>query len=396
VTRIDRYILVLFVRTVVVCYLSLSGIFIVFHAFTALDDLIEQTSRGDSLPIVLAKFYGPYLLLLFDMTGAVITLMAFLFTAGWLRRTGELTATLSAGVSHGRLMRPMVIATAAIILLQLFSREMFIPRFRDSLDMKAKQLAGDIEQPVSPTYDQITGVLIEGETLTMATGTIDQPNLRLYADFGEVGDLILADQAIWVDPDDPATLMEASEHLGARPIEPPRAGYLVRGVTRPESIDSCPSRSVLDVPTLLTAKDTNWLAAGECFLMTTVDPVMLQTNETGTRLASVVELGTRLRNPAVESSLALRVFLHERIVRAPLDFALVMLVLPLVVNVRGRKLFVLIGMAFWIVVGFFALKTLAGTLGSNGIWVGPAVAAWIPLLVIGPIAYVRLRQVQTV
>lgn len=392
-TRIDRYILVLFLRTVLVCYLSLSGIFIVFHAFTALDDLIAQTSQGDSLPIVLAKFYGPYLLLLFDMTGAVITLMAFLFTAGWLRRTGELTATLSAGVSHGRLLRPMVIATFVIITLQLFSREMFIPRFRDSLDMKAKQLAGEIEQPVSPTYDQITGVLIEGETLTMATGTIEQPNLRLYADYGEVGDLILAEEAVWIDPDDPATLQ--ADPL-ARSWNPPRAGYLVRGVTRPESIDSFPSQSVLGAQTLLTANDTDWLDAGECFLITTVDPVMLQTNETGTRMASVVELGTRLRNPAVESSLALRVFLHERIVRAPLDFALVMLVLPLVVNVRGRKLFVLIGMAFWIVLGFFVLKTLAGTLGSNGIWVGPAVAAWIPLLVIGPIAYVRLRQVQTV
>jgi lipopolysaccharide export system permease protein len=146
----------------------------------------------------------------------------------------------------------------------------------------------------------------------------------------------------------------------------------------------------------MTAADQTWLAANECFVVTKVPPNMLQTNETGTRLASVMELGARVRNPAVDSSLSLRVLLHERIVRAPLDFALVLLVLPMVVNRRDRKLFVLIGSAFGLVLGFFALKTLAGTLGSNGVLVTPAIAAWIPLLVIGPFAYVRLRAVQTV
>ena len=54
------------------------------------------------------RYYGPYMLLLFDWTGAIIALIAFLFTIGWLRRTGELTAILSAGISHGRILRPMI------------------------------------------------------------------------------------------------------------------------------------------------------------------------------------------------------------------------------------------------------------------------------------------------
>lgn len=101
-------------------------------------------------------------------------------------------------------------------------------------------------------------------------------------------------------------------------------------------------------------------------------------------------------NPSVHSSLSLRVLLHERIVRPPLDFALIMLGLPLVVNRRGRNLFVMVGAAMLTVLAFFMIKTLAGTMGGSGYLLSPTMAAWVPLMVIGPLAYVRLRDVQVV
>ncbi len=51
-TQIDRYILTLFFRTVLVCFLSLAGVFVVFHAFTNMDQLLDQTRNGDSLVAV--------------------------------------------------------------------------------------------------------------------------------------------------------------------------------------------------------------------------------------------------------------------------------------------------------------------------------------------------------
>jgi lipopolysaccharide export system permease protein len=107
-----------------------------------------------------------------------------------------------------------------------------------------------------------------------------------------------------------------------------------------------------------------------------------------------MELADRVRNPAVHSSAGVHVLLHERILRAPLDFALIMLGLPMVVNRRGRNLFVMIGLCTATVLLFFALKTVAGYMGGNGYLLSPTMAAWVPLLVIGPIAYVRLRDVQ--
>ena len=45
---------------------------------------------------------------------------------------------------------------------------------------------------------------------------------------------------------------------------------------------------------------------------------------------------------------------------------------------------------------YFVLKMAAGALGGSGYLLSPAMAAWLPLLVFGPVAYMRLREVQTV
>jgi lipopolysaccharide export system permease protein len=92
----------------------------------------------------------------------------------------------------------------------------------------------------------------------------------------------------------------------------------------------------------------------------------------------------------------LQVLLHERIIRPPLDFALILLGIPLVVNRRGRNLFVMVGAAMATVLAFFMIKSMAGAMGGSGYLLTPALAAWVPLLVIGPVAYVRFRDVQLI
>ena len=86
-------------------------------------------------------------LLLFDWTGAIIALMAFLFTIGWLRGTRELTAMLSTGVSHGRIFKPILVASFVLVVLQLVNRELMLPKYRDVLLLKAKDLAGHMNNP---------------------------------------------------------------------------------------------------------------------------------------------------------------------------------------------------------------------------------------------------------
>jgi lipopolysaccharide export system permease protein len=176
----------------------------------------------------------------------------------------------------------------------------------------------------------------------------------------------LADTARWMDA--------TEEHP---------SGYLLDGVQRPEKIELVPSVGTKDRLVLMTGRDQIWLGARQCFFATTIHTDFLQTNQSATRMASVAELVQRVRNPAVHSSMGLKVLLHERILRLPLDYALILLGLPLVVNRHGRNMFVMIGAAMLTVVAFFAIKTLSGALGSSGY-----------LLILGPVSYLRLRDVQ--
>ncbi|KAA5546184.1 LptF/LptG family permease [Roseiconus nitratireducens] len=379
-TKIDRYILVLFVRTVAVCFASLAGIFVVFHAFTNMNDLVDLAAqRRTGLVSVMASFYGPYLLLLFDWTGAIISLMALLFVVGWLRRTGELTATLSAGISHGRIFRSMIVAALLILLVQLASREFLLPTMRDALALKSKDLSGDDPQPILPSYDRMSGILLEGEAIRPRSNLIVAPHFRLDGDYGEFGEILAAKSAQWLSAD--------STHP---------QGYLMRGVRLPERVDQLASKKMADRVVLMTSRDHDWIQPGECFVATTINTEILQTDQSSTRLCSSAQLYRRLTNPAVHNSTATSVLLHERIVRVPLDFALFLLGLPLVVNRRGRNLFMMIGAALGTVVFFFALKTIAGAMGSGGYLISPPMAAWMPLLILGPFAYVHLREVETV
>jgi lipopolysaccharide export system permease protein len=221
VTQIDRYILVLFLRTFAVCFASLTGIFVVFHAFTNMSDLAELADeRGVAITSVMADYYGPYMLLLFDWTGAIISLMALLFVVGWMRRTGELTATLAAGISHGRIFRPMVYAAITIVLVQFASRELLLPNMRDALSMKSKDLSGDAPQPILPSYDKISGILLEGEAIRPRSKQIIHPSFRLDGDYAGFGEVIASESAQW--------LPESDQH---------GEGYLMQTVSMPPAMD---------------------------------------------------------------------------------------------------------------------------------------------------------------
>lgn len=376
-TRIDRYILTLFARTMLICFLSLGGVFVVFHAFNNLDELSQMVSNGRSVPGVLLGFYGPYMLMLFDWTASIIALMAMLFTVSWLRRSGELTALLAAGVKHGRILRPMLLLVAAVIVGQGVSREWVIPIYREVLTSKPNELREAKTQPMLPAYDKSSGILIEGDGLLPRELKILQPSFRLYATYPGFGDLIEGHSATWRD----ATAESPS-------------GYVVTGVSRPAGIAGLPAGKIGDRSVLMTQQDLPWLQDGECFVATTLDIEVLLDNPRSTRMAGMPELIRRIRNPSVHSSKDLHTLLHERMLRAPLDFCLVLMGLPLVVNRGDKQLFNMIAQALGVVLLFFGIKTLAAAMAGGGYFLSPAMAAWMPLLVLGPIAYVRYLDAQ--
>ena len=376
-TKIDRYILVLFLRTAFICFCSIAGIFIVFHAFGNMDKLSEQSHAEGSLLRAVMRMYGPYMLMLFDWTGTLIALMAFMFTMSWLRRTGELTSTLAVGISHGRLIRPMIFASLFIVSVQLVNRELILPQYRDRVSLSSKVTAQRNDLSVKACYDKINRVLIDGSLLDIDAKRIEKPRFQIDGDYSDFGDLLVADSAQWVD---------ASERLPS--------GYLIDGVTEPDHVETFASIFTQGRPVLLTSYDQSWLRPGQAYFVTSVSIDFLRTGQPTTGRATIPELISKIRNSAVYTSRGTQVLLHQRIVRMPLDFALVLMVVPLVINRKNYGLFGLVGGTMLTVLGFFLIRMAAGSLGSTGYLESPALAAWIPLLLIGPLAYVRYRGAQ--
>ena len=344
-----------------------------------MEEFVRQARTDGGLIAVMSRYYGPYILLLFDMTVAIIAMMSVLFVVGWLRHTGELTSTLAAGISHGRILRPMVIGSALLMGFQFVNREFLLPDMRDALSMKPRDLTGDAEQPILPNFDKTSAILFGGKSLKPRSKVLIQPVFDLDANYQGYGDTLAAAKAVWLPKDD--------RH---------EAGFLLQDVQQPKNINALPSIGTKTRHILMSPRDHQWIEPGQLFVVTSVTTDMLATSGSSTKLSSIVQLARRVKNPAVDTSSSVQTFLHERVIRTPLDFCLVLLGLPLVVNRKGKNLFMLIGIAVGTVLGFFFVKTLAGALGSNGYLLTPAMAAWLPLLLVGPIGYARLREVQTV
>lgn len=379
VTRIDRYILTLYLRTLLICFCSLGGIFVVFHAFSNLEALAEHAQVMGGFAYAMVDYYGPYLLVIFDSTSPILALLSLLFTIGWLRQSGELTSILAAGVRHGRILRPMLYAALVIIGIGLVNREWVLPKFRNKLGSKPAVIAGQTEQPLQPCYDRQAGVLVEGKGVIIDRDTITQPAFRLFADYQGFGHQLSASRAIW---------------KAAGPNHP--AGFLLQEVKRPARIDQLPSGRLHGKPVLFTAADHDWVAAGECFVATSVELPLLEARNASKKYAPLPELVRRVRNPAVHTSSKVRVDMHARLLRPLLDFTLVLLGLPLAVSRREKNLFVLVGNALMLVAIFFGVKSLATAMGGGGYYLSPSFAAWVPILVLTPLAYSRYHSVQDV
>ena len=62
-TKIDRYLLFLYFRVLVLCFTTVCGLMIVIHIFTNLDEFFEYSRQTDSTVVkVMVDYYGPYTL----------------------------------------------------------------------------------------------------------------------------------------------------------------------------------------------------------------------------------------------------------------------------------------------------------------------------------------------
>jgi lipopolysaccharide export system permease protein len=365
---IDRYVLRMYLRVLLVCFLSLAGLYIVIDVFTHLDELLELAAERGTLLGLLCEYYGARVLMFFDRTSALMTLVAATVVATSLQRSNELAALMGAGIPKARVVAAIIGGTFAISLLAAVNREVFIPPFRDRLMRDLQDWDGRAEKRFDPRYDNRTDILINGHHSLAAEQCIVQPTFRRQPDMGQFGSQLAAERAYY------------------RPAGNDRpGGYWLAGVQMPKNLREVASFSLEGKPVVLSPRDTPWLKTDECFVVSDVSFAQLAAGNAWRQFSSTPELIAGLHNPSLDLASDVRVLVHGRLVQPILDMTLLFLGLPIVLSRQNRSVFVAAGICL-LVVAAFVLVILACQAAGNSYLISPAFAAWCPLIIFVPLA----------
>jgi len=366
---LDRYLLRQFLQTFVICYLSLTGLYVVFDAFTQLDEFLRWAETGGGLLAVMGPHYFYRSVWFFDRTAGLLTLTAAMFTVTWIQRHQELTAIMSAGISRIRVVVPIIVAAVAISVLAAVNREMVIPVFRNELAMKPRDMTGDVGRELVPRYDNQTDILLRGQATFADRKRIAKPDFLLPQSLDHYGKRLTADEAFYMPAE------------GNRP-----SGYLLKGVDEPAGLDSQPSLTLDGQPVIVTRRDAPaWLQPGECFIVSNYSFDQLTAGNSWRDFSSTTDLIRGLHNRSLDFGADVRVAVHARIVQPLMDISLLFLGLPLVLKRENRNVFVAIGLCSLVTSAFVLVAIAFQYLGSIYA-ISPALGAWAPLILFVPVA----------
>jgi lipopolysaccharide export system permease protein len=366
---IDRYLLRQFLQTFVICYCSLTGLYVIFDLFTNLEEFLRCAEKAGSLLGLMGSYYSYRAILFFDRASGLLALVAAMFTVTWIQRHNEMTALMAAGISRLRVVVPVIGAAIVITLLATANRELVIPQLREELSRKTTDLMGDRGQEMEPCYDNQTDILLRGKFTYADEQRIESPDFLLPPGLGQNGNQIVAKDAFCT----PAN-------------EDHPAGYLLKGVTLPADLHLQRSLPAEGDPVVITPGDApGWLKPDECFVTSDVSFEQLTGGQSWRMYASTFQLVRGLHNRSLDFGADVRVVIHSRIVQPFLDVTLLFLGLPLVLTRESRNVFVAIGLCM-VMVSIFMLVVLGFQHLGSIYLLSPSLAAWAPLMIFVPLA----------
>jgi lipopolysaccharide export system permease protein len=370
---IDRYVIRAMLHAFVIVFISLAGLYLVFDAFTNMEEFLAHAPEAGGLARVLASYYGCRMLWFYDTMSPVVAMAAAMFALSWLERHNELTALLAAGVTRWRIARPVLVLAAVVSIAALANRELCLPQIRGAFARNAQDLRGDRPQVFEARYDHATEILFRGRSAQAATCRIDAPSLLMPPQLGDYGPQIDAAEAFW------------------RPAEAGRpAGWLLKGVTEPADVDRLQPLVAAGRTVVCTRATSPWLEPRQCFVSSDVTFEQMIGSTNWSQYSSTPELVRAIRNPSlgVGGDVALRV--HSRFVAPLLDMTLMMLGVPLVLGPVRRGVFIAVGLCVATTLLFFLVVMGSQALAMQDVC-SASMGAWLPLLVLAPLAAWRAQ-----
>lgn len=365
-TLIDRQLIASFFKAYIVCLTSLLMLYVVVDLFTNLDDFTGKDKSFKNVVLDIGTFYGYRVLQIFDRLCEAILLLAAMFTITWMQRCNEQVPLLASGISTRRIVAPVLYSACALLGLSILNQELVVPQVADKLMCQKEDPHGLGPIPVRGTFEP-NGIHIEGDKASRTNREVS--NLRVTIPEAVAGTLIHITARTAIFHPDGDGKGGRWELLQTVPAE-------IEGWDRETSI-----LETVDI--------------GHYYLhVREVDFAALTQDPQWYTLVSTQRLFEELQRPDAGRMSPIAVLFHARLTRPILGMILVVMGLSVILRDQNRNIFISAGSCLGLCGLFFAGIYTCQMLGSYNI-LTPALSAWLPILIFGPLAWVLFDAVHT-
>lgn len=370
---LDRYILRAFFINYLIALTVMVGLYILLDLFVNLDEFTKLRSDGKLQTVVkVIDYYGYNLFLYFSQLAGTILLVAACCTLARLHRTNELTAILASGTSLYRVATPVLLASLALNGLWFFDQEVMIPRFADKLARKHGDIEGRRSFSVWFQPDR-ENALVSATQFQPRAREMRGVLIMKRDKLGRMIEVIRADRARW---DEERAVWHLEKGMQTR----------FAGQATPATDVGKPITAVEELGGLSVSEYASDLTPKELALQ----QASLWTNFVS--LPDIERLQQRFASTGTTEFIKLK---HKRLTVILINMIMLCLGMPFFLNrervsviVAGGQCLAVCGLCY--VLTFVCQSVDLGVLGMS-----PALPAWLPVLIFGPIAVLFMDSIKT-
>jgi lipopolysaccharide export system permease protein len=386
-TILDRQRYWAYIKAYVICFTSMTSLYVIIDAFTNLDEFTKINDTPAKLAAFMSRYYAIRTSAIYDRLCGVIGMMAAIFTVTWVQRNNELLAMLAAGISARRVIRPVMISGALVSTLAVANQELILPRFANELqkypDDDGRQLVRVYGRyDANRVYLHSSGPFADREQNTIANMYVTFP-VTLFGVTGEMSSRM----AYYVPPDHPTAPLKGGWLLRSAKMTP----TTLTG-TEPVLVKLDPKKLEGFPPPKNASEEV-----GEVYFLQSSATfyTLIRKPSEWYQFAATPELIAALNDPSNEHEKKdIAIFLHQRNLRPGLAFALMALSMPLVLGGFSRNTYLNLGFSVATSAAFYASLFACQYLAGHGVF--PAeMSAWIPMIGFGTLAVARWDKIKT-
>jgi lipopolysaccharide export LptBFGC system permease protein LptF len=379
---LDRYVLTTFLKNYVLSFMVLVGLYVMLDMLFNFDELMAPQAKEGAVSALqgvwgllrnIGDYYFYQIFLVFVHMSGIIPVVAAAFTLMRFSRFNELSAMLSSGVPLLRVTMPIIIASVVLNGLLLVDQEAIIPQMIPQLVRSHTEVSG-----AGNSFYEVHSMQVDENNILVAgrytpPSPTSQPTLEELSIIERDPDLqpvrqISAKKAVWDRGKESWKLTDAQIMTGLRPGETPS--------TQPWAANQ-PYRSGL------TPEEIGLYRSGDY-----------------TQLLSTEKINKLLNESQRYGANQLMRVKHTRFTQPLLNIILLLLAIPCVLTREpgqlrsaAMKCLILTGVCM---AAIFVTSMLAGQ-PPKAEWAStwPAVMAWVPIFIFGPISVWLLDRVKT-